>query len=266
MGKGKGKHHGASHVAIGIDVGGTGIKGAVVDLATGELLTKRHKVSTPEGGDPDAIRDAVAAMVRDLRGEDTPLDETSPVGVSVPSIVKQGVSHSAANISQRWVGLDVATLFGAAIGGRVTIVNDADAAGVAELRYGAAKGRRDAVLVTTLGTGIGTALFHDGRLFPNTELGHLQLEGHDDYERYASAKVREREDLDMVTWSARLTPYYRHLEKLFSPDLFVVSGGISKRAGEFLPLIDVETPIVAATLRNNAGIVGVAALAGDAWD
>ncbi|KAB1655978.1 ROK family protein [Pseudoclavibacter chungangensis] len=262
MGKATDKAHAT---AIGIDVGGTGIKGAVVDLATGELLTKRHKIPTPEGGDPGDIRDAVVTMVGELRELDTPLKKSSPIGVSLPTILKHGVSHSAANISQRWLGLDAAALFGDALGHEVTLVNDADAAGVAEVHYGAAKGRLDAVLVTTLGTGIGSALFHDGRLFPNTELGHLQLDGHEDYERFASAKVREREDLDMATWSARLTPYYRHLERLFAPDVFVVSGGISKRADEFLHLIDITTPIIPAELRNNAGIVGVAWLAGQHW-
>lgn len=255
-----------SRAAIGIDIGGTGIKGAVVDLDTGALLTERHKQSTPPGGAPDDVLAAVMTVHRSIRKDYGVKPTELPVGLGIPSIVRHGVTSSAANISERWIGLDAGRLFAEGLGMPVSLVNDADAAGYAEVAFGAAKGRRDSVLVTTLGTGIGSALVFDGRLFPNTELGHLELDGHADYERFASAKVRERDDLEFEAWCERLTPFYRKLEALFAPDLFVVSGGISKRADEFLHLVDISTPIVAATLRNNAGIVGAATLAAGGWE
>lgn len=255
-----------STAAIGIDVGGTGIKGGAVDLKTGKLITERHKQSTPPGGLPEDVLDAVMTVHTSIRKELGVKRTELPVGIGIPSIVKHGVTSSAANISERWIGLDAGHIFAEGLGMPVSLVNDADAAGYAEVAYGAAKGRRDSVLVTTLGTGIGSALVFDGRLFPNSELGHMELDGHPDYERFASAKAREREDLSFDVWCARLTPYYRKLEALFAPDLFVVSGGISKRADEFLHLIAISTPIVAAKLRNNAGIVGAATLAAGGWD
>lgn len=263
------KHPGPKHrhdLAIGVDVGGTGIKGGAVDLRTGALVSDRHKQSTPQGGSPREIAAAVKVVRQAILDEIDVKPGKLPIGVCVPSVVKHGTTSSAANISPEWIGLDAAAYFRDELGVPVSVMNDADAAGYAEVAYGAAEGRHDTVLVTTLGTGIGSALIDGGRLFPNTELGHLELDGHVDYERFASAKVREREDLDFPEWTARLTPFYRKLEQLFSPDLFVISGGISKRADEFVPLIDITTPIVAAKLRNNAGIVGSAALAADGWD
>lgn len=251
-------------VGIGIDIGGTGIKGAVIDLSTGELVSKRAKVATPEGGSPDDIAAAVQEVAAKLGGHDAVAGRDVPTGVCLPAIVRHGVTESAANISKDWLGLDAHALLSEALERDVTVANDADAAGIGEQRYGAARGRSDAILVTTLGTGIGSALIMNGQLFPNTELGHLELDGHTDYERYASSKVREREGLDFPTWASRLTPFYRKLEQLFAPDLFVVSGGVSKQAEDFLPLIDIRTPLVAAALRNNAGIAGAAALAADA--
>lgn len=253
-----------SDIAIGVDIGGTGIKGALIDLASGTLISDRVKRSTPPKGTPKQIRNEVVPVVEELREQEAATGRDVPVGICLPSIVQHGITRTAANISKDWIGFDADAMFEKALGGPVTLLNDADAAGLGEQRYGAAKGRQDAVLVTTLGTGIGSALIFGGRLFPNTELGHLELNGHTDYERYASAKVREKEDLSLEEWAKeRLTPYYRYLERLFAPDVFVVSGGISKRADEFLPLIEIETPLVAATLRNNAGIVGAAALAAD---
>lgn len=251
--------------AIGIDIGGTGIKGAVVELGKGKLLTERHKRSTPPGGSPEAIAATTLSLYRDIHAEFGSTPGTLPVGVSVPSVVKHGVTSSAANIAQEWIDLDAGALFEHALGLPVTLVNDADAAGIGEVRFGAAKRRRDTVLVITLGTGIGSALIHDGRLFPNTELGHLELDGQPDYERFASARAREVAGLDFPAWGERLTRYFGKLEALFAPDLFVISGGISKRADEFLHLIDVATPLVPAKLRNNAGIVGAAALADEGW-
>ncbi|WP_311199496.1 polyphosphate--glucose phosphotransferase [Pseudoclavibacter albus] len=254
-----------TRAAIGIDIGGTGIKGAVVNLETGELLSKRKKISTPEGAEPEDILSAVMELSdklrkhKSIRGSDH-----VEIGICLPSIVRHGVTHSAANISKRWLGLHAEHLFSDGLGQAVALANDADAAGLGEQRFGAAHGRLDSVLVTTLGTGIGTALIHGGHLFPNTELGHLELDGHADYERFASARAREIENLNFEAWGARLTPYYRKLEQLFCPDVFILSGGISKQAEEFLHLIEVQTPIIPAALRNNAGIIGAAILADEA--
>jgi polyphosphate glucokinase len=184
-------------------------------------------------------------------------ESDGPVGVTVPGVVTHGVVHSAANIDKSWIGTDADKLFTEATGREVHVVNDADAAGLAEVRYGAAKGRRGLVIVTTLGTGIGSALVYDGVLVPNSELGHLEIDGHD-AEKRAASSVKEREDLSYEEWAKRLTTYYRTLEDLFSPELFVVGGGISKKAEKFLPLVDIDTEIIPAQLLNAAGIVGAA--------
>ena len=187
------------------------------------------------------------------------------MGVTVPAVVRHGVVASAANIDQGWIGTDADALFTKATGRDVHVVNDADAAGLAEVRYGAAKGRMGLVIVTTLGTGIGSAMVYDGVLVPNSELGHLEIDGYD-AEKRAASSIKESEGLSYAEWAERLTVYYRTLEKLFSPDLIVVGGGVSKDADKFLHLIDVDTEIVAATLRNRAGIVGAALYAAEALD
>jgi polyphosphate glucokinase len=245
-----------STLAVGIDIGGTGIKGALVDTALGELASDRVKVPTPEGGDPDAVLAAVAEMVAGF-GPDA---DGVPVGVCFPAIVRHGRTMSAANVSKRWIGLDAETLFESALHRGIHFVNDADAAGVAEARFGAATGVDGLVIMTTLGTGIGSAFLYDGVLVPNTELGHLEIKG-EDAETRASFAAKEREDLDWTQWAKRLQRYYSHVEFLFSPELFIVGGGVSKNHEEFLPLLDLETPIVPAALRNNAGILGAAWLA-----
>lgn len=257
---------GGQRLAIGIDVGGTGIKGGAVDLATGELVTERHKRSTPKGGQPGDIIAAVREVHRAIIAELDVKPKKLPVGVCFPSVIKHGMTSTAANISQEWIGLNAGKLFAEGLGLPVSLMNDADAAGIAEVLYGAARGKAGSIVVTTLGTGIGSAFVHNGHLFPNTELGHMELDGHVDYERFASAKVFEREELSFEAWCERLTPFYRKLEQLFAPDFFVVSGGISKRADEFLHLIRIQTPIIPAMLRNNAGIVGAASLASEGWD
>ncbi|MGO2112057.1 MAG: polyphosphate--glucose phosphotransferase [Pseudoclavibacter sp.] len=256
----------ATHLAIGIDVGGTGIKGGAVDVRTGVLVTDRHKESTPKGGSPADISAAIKIVRTAILKELDLKVGALPLGVCLPAVVRHGVTLSAANISKDWIGLDAAAMLNGELGVPVSIMNDADAAGYAEVAFGAAKGRIDTVIVTTLGTGIGSALVHNGHLFPNSELGHLELDGHVDYEKFASSKVREREELGFEEWATRLTPYYRKLEQLFAPDLFVVSGGVSKQADEFLHLVEVNTPLVAAKLRNNAGIAGAASLAADGWE
>lgn len=244
--------------AVGIDIGGTGIKGALVDLRTGALLTERVKVPTPPGAEPDDVLSAVTSVLErlDVTRPDVPL------GVAFPTIVKQGRTLSAANVSDAWIGFAAEEFFERGLGRDIHFANDADVAGVAELRYGAAKDVPGLVILTTLGTGIGSAMLHDGVLIPNSELGHLDRAGHKrDAEAWAAYSAKEREDLSWQKWARRLQWYYSHLEFLFSPDLLVVGGGVSKHADKFLPLLDLHTPIVPAVHRNNAGIIGAAALA-----
>ncbi|MBI5160254.1 MAG: ROK family protein [Micrococcales bacterium] len=254
--------------AIGIDIGGTGIKGALVDLDTGELLSDRIKKPTPAGGEPDAIVQVASGLVDELVdelvAELAPAQEAVPVGVCFPAVVLGGTTMSAANVSKKWIGLAAERLFESAMRRDIHFVNDADAAGVAEIRYGAAKGARGVVILTTLGTGIGTALINDGVLVPNTELGHIEIDGKD-AESEAAYSAKERHDWSWEQWVKRLQRYYSRLETLFSPDLFIVGGGVSKHYEEFLPLLELRAPIIPATLRNNAGILGAAALTNPAF-
>ncbi len=249
----------ATDHAIGIDIGGTGIKGAVVDLRTGELVTDRIKVRTPAGGRPDDIIAATRELLTQVDGA-LPYDTRLPLGVCFPAVVRAGRTLSAANISHEWIGLRAEELFEQAFGRHIHFINDADAAGYAESRFGAARDAGGLVILTTLGTGIGSAILYDGVLVPNTELGHLELDGAD-AEHRAAYSAMERESLSWEDWAKRLQRYYRHLERLFTPDLFVVGGGVSKHHQEFLPLLELTTPIVPAVHRNNAGILGAAALA-----
>jgi polyphosphate glucokinase len=242
--------------ALGIDIGGTGIKGAIVDITTGELVSERKKLPTPKSGKPDAIVEVVVKLVAELGG----IAPDMPVGVCFPAIIRDGKTMSAANISDEWIGLEAEKLFEKGLGRDIHFVNDADAAGVAEVRYGAAKGVPGLVLLTTLGTGIGSALIFNGTLVPNSELGHLQIDGRD-AEKGASSVAKERDELSWSVWATRLQRYYSHLELLFSPDLFLVGGGVSKSHEKFLPLLTLNTPIIPAELRNDAGILGAAALA-----
>src|SRR6185312_9147039 len=246
----------SKHKALGIDIGGTGIKGAVVDVSTGELLSDRIKIATREGGEPDAIVETVYTLVEQLGR----LGKKEPIGVCFPAVVIQGKTLSAANVSDRWIGLNAEKLFEKRLERDIHFVNDADAAGFAENRFGAAKDSKGLTIMTTLGTGIGSALIYNGVLIPNAELGHLEIDGVD-YETMASFAAKERDNLD---WDERLQRYYSKLEDYFSPELFVVGGGVSKEYKDFLPLLDLKTPIVPAKLRNNAGIMGAATLAADA--
>jgi polyphosphate glucokinase len=242
--------------AIGIDIGGTGIKGALVDVKNGELISDRIRVETPAGGEPEAIAEAVGQIVRKLNSG----LRHYPVGICFPAVVKHGITMSAANVSKRWIGLNADQLFTSKLGTSVHVVNDADAAGIAEMRFGAGKKRKGLVIMTTLGTGIGTALFIKGELVPNAELGHLEIQGVD-YETKAAFSAKERENLDWSAWAERLQTYYSTLEKLFSPDLIIIGGGVSKNHAEFLPKLRLNAEIVPAQKRNNAGILGAAALA-----
>jgi len=242
-----------SSLAIGIDIGGTGIKGGIVDLDKGELVSDRVKVPTPEGGKPNDIIDAVVAMIDGFGSAANGL----PVGVCFPAIILDGRTMSAANVSKKWVGLEAEKLFEKALGRNIVFINDADAAAVAEARYGAAKGIRGLVILSTLGTGIGSGLLYNGVLIPNAELGHIEIDGKDAESR-ASYSAKERDDLDWAHWAKRLQRYYETLDFLLSPELIVVGGGVSKEYEQFLPLLKLRPTIVPAVLRNNAGILGAA--------
>lgn len=236
---------------IGIDFGGSGIKAAPVDLEKGDFAAKRQKILTPQPSTPEAVAEVMAELLARFDETDT------AVGVTVPGVIRHGQAFSAANIDKSWIGVDVDALLTRRLGREVHVVNDADAAGLAELRYGAARGHTGVVILTTLGTGIGSALLYRGLLVPNTELGHLEIDGFD-AEKRAASSVKDKEGLSYAEWAKRLTVYYRTLERLFSPDLFVVGGGVSKDSDKFLHLIDIETEIVPAKLHNRAGIVGAA--------
>jgi polyphosphate glucokinase len=243
--------------AVGIDIGGTGIKGALVDTVKGTLLSDRIKLDTPKGGEPDDIVKVVVQIVDQLK-----VAKSVPVGVCFPAIVIAGKTMSAANVSKKWIDFDAEKLFEKALGRDIRFVNDADAAGVGEVRYGAAKDVPGLVIMTTLGTGIGSALIYNGVLVPNAELGHIEIDGKD-AEKRASYSAKERGRLSYHGWAQRLQRYYGALEFLFSPELFVVGGGVSKSYQDFLPLLKLRTKIVPAALRNNAGILGAASLAAD---
>jgi len=250
-----------SGLPLGIDVGGSGIKGAPVDLAKGAFAAKRKRIDTPERSTPDAVADVIDQIVDhfdDVRGD-------SPIGITVPGVVTHGVVRSAANIDKSWLDFDAEPMLEKKLGHDIVLVNDADAAGVAELHYGAAKGQKGLVILTTLGTGIGTALIHNGTLIPNSELGHLELDGFD-AEKRAASSIKDVERLSYPEWAERLQRYYSHLENLLWPDLIVVGGGVSKDHEEFLPLLDLRTKIVPAVLENKAGIIGAAHLAQEYHD
>jgi polyphosphate glucokinase len=238
------------HHRLGIDIGGSGVKGAPVDVRTGELVKDRFKLSTPQPATPDAVAETVADVVRHF-------DWQGPVGLTVPGVVKHGVVHTAANIDRSWIGTDAAALFRTAIEQPCTVLNDADAAGIAEMRFGAGKGRDGVVVMITLGTGIGCAVFNDGVLLPNTELGHLEMNGHD-AEHQASARVREDLHLSWKKWAERVDQYLDMMDRLLWPDLIIIGGGVSRRADKFFPYLDTRAELVPAALQNEAGIVGAA--------
>lgn len=237
--------------AIGVDIGGSGIKAAIVDVRTGELVSERLRVATPQPAVPEAVVEATAQLVDELGGP------PRPVGIGIPGAVPGGIVSTAFNIDHSWIGVDGRRLFAERLGRPCAILNDADAAGIAEMRYGAGAGQHGVVLLLTLGTGIGSALFVDGTLVPNTEFGHIEIRGKDG-ERRASAGARERKGLSYAEWAPSLNEYLNRIDALVWPDLIIVGGGISRKADRFLPHIDIRPPIVPATLRNQAGIVGAA--------
>lgn len=235
---------------LGIDVGGSGIKGAPVDTKTGQLRLERVRIKTPREAEPQPVADVVAQIVQAF-------DWKGPIGVGFPAPIKSGVAMMAANIAETWIGLNVEQLFTKTTGCPCKVGNDADVAGLAEMTFGAGKGRAGTVIMITLGTGIGTAIFHNGNLLPNTEFGHLEIEGRD-AEFEASDAARERDDLSWKKYAKRLNKYLLAMERLFWPDLFIIGGGISKKHEKFLPLLTLQTEIVPAQLQNEAGIVGAA--------
>lgn len=235
---------------FGIDVGGSGVKGAPVDLQTGDLAANRLRIPTPRPSTPEAVAGAIAQIVESHGWN-------GPVGVTIPSVVRSGVVETAANIDDGWVGLDAAAMLSDRLEMPITVVNDADAAGLAEARYGAAKGVDGVVILLTFGTGIGSAYLHDGRLIPNTELGHLIFKGQK-AEHYAAGRLVKRGELEIDWWARRVDELLGYIEELFWPDLFVFGGGISKRFETYSHHFTTQAPIVPAVLRNQAGIVGAA--------
>jgi polyphosphate glucokinase len=235
---------------LGIDVGGSGIKGAPVDVATKALTEPHYRLRTPLPATPAAVGDAVARLVRHFRWK-------GPIGCAFPAVIKNGIAYTAANVDEAWIGADGQQLFRNKTKCPVYMLNDADAAGLAEVKVGAGKGQAGLVIMLTFGTGIGSALFLDGRLIPNSELGHLELRGKE-AERRASDRTRQRKGLSWKSWAARVDEYLGKLEALFSPDLFIIGGGVSKKHTKFIPLLSTRAPVVAAQLLNEAGMVGAA--------
>jgi len=245
-------------LALGVDIGGTGIKGAPVDLSKGDFATDRLRIPTPAVSTPEAVADVVAQIAEHFADQ----IGDAPIGVTIPAIAAHGITRSAANIDKSWIDAPAEQIFSERLGRPVHLVNDADAAGVAEVKYGDAQ-NPGLVIVATLGTGIGTALIHRGVLIPNSELGHIEIDGKN-AESQAAASVKTRLGLKYIEYVPRLQRYFETLEFLLSPDLFVVGGGISKDADKYLPHLKLRTPIIPAKLRNKAGIIGAAWLAADA--
>lgn len=240
---------------LGIDIGGSGIKGATVDLDAGRLTRDRHKILTPQPATPKAVAKVVVELVEHFAWD-------GPIGCTFPSVVRQGIVHSAANVDKSWITIDGERLLGKATGQKVVLLNDADAAGIAEMKFGVGRDRPGVVFMLTFGTGIGSGVFVDGHLVPNTELGHLEFKGMD-AEHYAAARVREAEKLTYKKWGMRVNEFLLHLEKVFSPELFIIGGGVSRKLERFRDYLTVDTELVPAQLRNEAGIIGAALVARD---
>lgn len=238
---------------FGVDIGGSGIKGSPVDIEAGVLAEERLRIPTPQPSTPDAVADAVAEIVEKFAW-------TGPVGVTLPCVIKDGTALTAANIDKGWIGTDAQALFAERLGrdrDEIVVLNDADAAGVAEMKVGAGAGHQGQVVVLTFGTGIGSAMFIDGKLVPSTEFGHIEVDGHD-AESQAAASVKDDLELSYEEWAPRVTRYVQSLEKFLWPDLLIAGGGVSRKGHKWIPLLETRTPVVAAALRNDAGIVGAA--------
>jgi polyphosphate glucokinase len=237
--------------ALGIDIGGSGIKAAPVDVETGTLIAERQKLATPQPSEPEAVLTVVQELIRAF-------EWNGPTGITFPGVVIDGTIRTAANVDPAWIGKDAGKLFGTATGLAVNVLNDADAAGLAEMKFGAGAGQRGTVLILTLGTGIGSALFTDGMLVPNTEFGHIEIRGKE-AEKRASEHAREERVLSWGQWAGRVDEYLGHMEKLLSPSLIIIGGGISRKSEKFLPLLTgLQARVVPAAMRNDAGLVGAA--------
>ncbi len=234
--------------SVGIDVGGSGVKGAQVDVAAGALIGERYRLETPRPATLTNVVETIAAVA-------TEIGPAEHWGITFPGVILDGHIRTAANLDPSWIDVPGERLLAEAVGGPVTLLNDADAAGLAEVRFGAGRGQRGVTLLLTFGTGIGSALFVDGNLVPNTEFGHLELDGFD-AETKASDRAREVEDLDWADWAVRVQRYLSHVENLLWPDLIIIGGGVSKKTDKWLSHVDIRTPIVPATLQNHAGIIG----------
>lgn len=235
---------------LGIDIGGSGIKGALVDTTKGELVSERHRIDTPQPATPHAVAATVKELVEHF-------DYKGPIGCTFPAIVQRGIVYSAANVDKSWINTDADSLFETVTGNPVHLLNDADAAGIAEMRFGAGKNNQGVVIILTFGTGIGSAIFTGGVMLPNSELGHIDYRGRE-AEPWASAKAREDQDLSWKKWGKRVNKYLIYLESLFSPDLFIIGGGVSKKSEKFFPYLHPKAKLVPAELLNEAGIVGAA--------
>jgi polyphosphate glucokinase len=240
-------------LALGIDIGGSGIKGAIVDVAAGAFFSERLRIPTPQPATPKQVAGVVSAITDHFEWK-------GPIGCGFPAVIQSGIARTAANVDSSWIGTDAEALFSDATGQKVAVLNDADAAGLAELRYGAGQGLEGVVMLVTLGTGIGTALFIDGTLHPNTELGHLELNGLE-CERYAASSVRKSQDLSWEEWASRLNEVLNLYRRLLWPDVFIIGGGISKKHSKFFPHLNVSAKLLPAEMRNRAGIIGAAASA-----
>ena len=240
---------------LGIDIGGSGIKGALVDVQSGALVSERLRLETPQPATPEAVAKTVAELVHLFNWRGT-------VGCGFPAVISNGIAKTAANIDAGWIGTDAAKLLSETTDCPCSVINDADAAGLAEMRFGCARDRSGTVLVLTLGTGIGSALFYNGSLYPNSELGHLQMKN-GIAEHYTSAAVRKNEDLSWKGWAKRLNKFLAQVERLFSPELIVLGGGVSRKHEKFFPYLQVAAELLPAELRNQAGIVGAACFAAE---
>jgi polyphosphate glucokinase len=239
-----------NHQILGVDVGASGVKGAIIDVKNGELQSERLRLPTPRPADPAHLAETFAELVGEVGW-------SGAIGCGFPAIIKNGEARSAANISKAWIGQNVEELFSEVCGSPVYVINDADAAGLAEMRFGVGKEQKGVVVLVTIGSGLGSALFIDGQLVPNTEFGHLYLRNMV-AEHFASNSTRKKYDLSWEAWGPRFNEYLEHLQRILTPDLFILSGGISKRFEEYKAYLNVDTPVVPARLLNNAGIVGAA--------
>lgn len=235
---------------LGIDIGGSGIKGALVDVSKGEFTVDRYRIPTPQPAIPETVTDVVAEIVKHF-------NYSGPIGCTFPAIIKNGVAYSAANVDDSWIGTNVQNLIQRKTDSPVVVLNDADAAGVAEMFHGAGRGAQGVVIMVTLGTGIGSAIFVNGNLLPNSELGHLEIRGKIGEHR-ASDRIREERDWSWKKWSKKLNEYLNHVEFLLSPDLIIIGGGVSKKHQKFFKYLSLRTEVVPAVLRNDAGIIGAA--------